>query len=58
MVGDRATDVLAGVAAGVQTALVGDFSGAERAELLLRAVQPSFCGADLRDFSGFLLARR
>jgi D-glycero-D-manno-heptose 1,7-bisphosphate phosphatase len=58
MVGDRATDVLAGAAAGVQTALLGDFSGAEREELLLRAVQPSFCGADLRDFSGFLLGRR
>jgi D-glycero-D-manno-heptose 1,7-bisphosphate phosphatase len=58
MVGDRATDVLAGAAAGVQTALLGDFSGAEREELRRRAVQPSFCGADLRDFRGFLLGRR
>jgi D-glycero-D-manno-heptose 1,7-bisphosphate phosphatase len=58
MVGDRATDVLAGVAAGVHTALLGDFSGAEQRELLRGAVQPSFCGADLRDFSAFLLGRR
>lgn len=55
MVGDRATDVLAGVAAGVSTALLGDTSGRELAELSSRAVTPSFCGADLRDFSRFLL---
>jgi D-glycero-D-manno-heptose 1,7-bisphosphate phosphatase len=55
MVGDRATDVLAGVAVGVQTALLGDTTGRERRELASAAVQPSFCGADLRDFSRFLL---
>lgn len=57
MVGDRATDVMAGVAAGVQTALLSDTSGAEGRALLASAVQPSFCGADLRDFVRFLLAR-
>ena len=57
MVGDRATDVLAGVAAGVQTALLGDETGRELSELSRLAVRPSFCGADLRDFNRFLLAR-
>jgi len=55
MVGDRATDVLAGVAAGVRTALLGDAAGTERSELTRLAVRPSFCGVDLRDFSRFLL---
>jgi D-glycero-D-manno-heptose 1,7-bisphosphate phosphatase len=55
MVGDRATDVLAGVAAGVSTALLADTAGRERVELTRVAVTPSFCGADLRDFSQFLL---
>jgi len=57
MVGDRATDVLAGVAAGVSTALLGDESGRELGELSRSAVRPSFCGADLRDFSRFLLGQ-
>jgi D-glycero-D-manno-heptose 1,7-bisphosphate phosphatase len=57
MVGDRATDVLAGAAVGVQTALLGDPTGRERAELSSVAVQPSFWGADLRDFGRFLLGR-
>ncbi|MEY4545147.1 MAG: hypothetical protein RL685_1342 [Pseudomonadota bacterium] len=57
MVGDRATDVLAGAAAGVQTALLGDALGAERRALgLAGAVGPSFCGNDLQDFVRFLLA--
>lgn len=55
MVGDRATDVLAGAAAGVLTALVGDATGSEREALAARSVQPSFCGVDLRDFARFLL---
>jgi D-glycero-D-manno-heptose 1,7-bisphosphate phosphatase len=55
MVGDRATDVLAGVAAGVQTALLGDTSGQERLSLATNAVQPVFCGSDLRDFCRFVL---
>lgn len=57
MVGDRATDVLAGVAAGVQTALLGDETGREQSELSRVAVRPSFCGGDLRDFARFLLGR-
>ena len=57
MVGDRATDVLAGIAAGVQTALIGDAAGKEQSELSSVAVRPSFWGADLRDFSRFLLGR-
>jgi D-glycero-D-manno-heptose 1,7-bisphosphate phosphatase len=57
MVGDRATDVLAGVAAGVQTALLGDDTGRELSELSRLAVRPSFRGGDLRDFSRFLLGR-
>jgi D-glycero-D-manno-heptose 1,7-bisphosphate phosphatase len=57
MVGDRATDVLAGVAAGVSTALLADTSGRELGELTRVAVPPSFCGSDLRDFSRFLLGQ-
>jgi D-glycero-D-manno-heptose 1,7-bisphosphate phosphatase len=55
MVGDRATDVLAGAAAGVRTALLGDATGAESEALARALIQPSFCGADLRDFCRFLL---
>jgi D-glycero-D-manno-heptose 1,7-bisphosphate phosphatase len=62
MVGDRAVDVLAGAAFGLQTALLpgdGDPSGAVAADELkaLRAqsIQPSFCGHDLRDFAEFIL---
>jgi D-glycero-D-manno-heptose 1,7-bisphosphate phosphatase len=55
MVGDRATDVLAGVSVGVQTALLGDTGGAERRALAASAVQPSFYGEDLQDFGRFLL---
>lgn len=57
MVGDRATDVLAGVAAGIQTALLADAGGSESEQLSRAAVRPSFCGADLRDFARFLLGR-
>lgn len=57
MVGDRATDVLAGAAAGLQTALVGDTLALERQALAnAGAVGPSFCGADLQDFVRFILA--
>ena len=56
MVGDRATDVLAGVAVGVQTALIADTNGAEGRVLVASSVQPSFCGGDLQDFGRFLLA--
>lgn len=57
MVGDRATDVLAGAAVGLQTALLGDTTGVERQALARAgAVGPSFCGADLQDFVRVLLA--
>jgi D-glycero-D-manno-heptose 1,7-bisphosphate phosphatase len=57
MVGDRATDVLAGASAGLQTALLGDALGVERQALARAgAVGPSFCGKDLQDFVAFLLA--
>ncbi len=57
MVGDRATDVLAGEAAGLQTALLSDPLGVERRALAgAGAVGPSFCGDDLQDFVCFLLA--
>lgn len=57
MVGDRATDVLAGAAAGLQTALLADTLGLERQALAREgAVEPSFCGDDLQDFVRFILA--
>jgi D-glycero-D-manno-heptose 1,7-bisphosphate phosphatase len=56
MVGDRATDVLAGAAFSLQTALLaGDGTADELAVLAGRVVRPSFCGDDLRDFGRFLL---
>jgi D-glycero-D-manno-heptose 1,7-bisphosphate phosphatase len=58
MVGDRATDVLAGAAFGLRTALVaGEAEAGELAALAARAVKPSFCGVDLRDFAAHLLRR-
>lgn len=57
MVGDRATDVLAGAAAGLQTALLGDMLGQEREALAAAgALGPSICGDDLQDFVRFVLA--
>jgi len=58
MVGDRAPDVLAGSAFGLQTALVGDVASDEYATLVARGVRPSFQGRDLRDFAEFLLGRQ
>jgi D-glycero-D-manno-heptose 1,7-bisphosphate phosphatase len=55
MVGDRATDVLAGTAAGVRTALLGDADGRERGILLSKTIRPSFYGADLQEFARYLL---
>jgi len=56
MVGDRATDVLAGAAFGLRTALLGGApSPDDEAALAARAVRPSFRGADLRDFARFVL---
>ncbi len=60
MVGDRATDVLAGAAFGLSTAYLGAPGSKEArddlAALAARAVRPSFCGTDLRDFAVHLLA--
>jgi histidinol-phosphate phosphatase family protein len=55
MVGDRATDVLAGAAYGMKTALLGEASSEDDAQLAARAVHPSFRGADLRNFAEFIL---
>jgi D-glycero-D-manno-heptose 1,7-bisphosphate phosphatase len=57
MVGDRATDVLAGAAFGLRTALLGADVADDLATLAARAVSPSFRGTDLRDFAVHLLAR-
>jgi D-glycero-D-manno-heptose 1,7-bisphosphate phosphatase len=60
MVGDRATDVLAGAAFGLRTALLtaSGEAAAELAALAARAVSPSFCGVDLRDFAVHLLGTK
>ena len=59
IVGDRATDVLAGAAFGLRTAFVADPGAVGYAEdvaaLAARAVSPSFRGTDLRDFAVHLL---
>jgi D-glycero-D-manno-heptose 1,7-bisphosphate phosphatase len=57
IVGDRETDVRAGAAFGLRTALVGASAEAERAALAARGIRPSFCGGDLRDFVDYLLRR-
>jgi D-glycero-D-manno-heptose 1,7-bisphosphate phosphatase len=54
IVGDRASDILAGVAFGVQTALVGDVAAEDRALLAARTLTPTFEGRDLRDFAARL----
>jgi D-glycero-D-manno-heptose 1,7-bisphosphate phosphatase len=56
MVGDRASDVLAGASIGLHTALLADAQSPERRALEASAVEPDFCGRDLRDFGRFLLA--
>jgi D-glycero-D-manno-heptose 1,7-bisphosphate phosphatase len=59
IVGDRATDVLAGAAFGLRTALLGAAGASAAAEelaaLAARSIKPSFCGVDLRDFAAYLL---
>jgi D-glycero-D-manno-heptose 1,7-bisphosphate phosphatase len=55
MVGDRAADLIAGAAFGLQTALLGA-AGEERAALTARDLRPTFEGRDLRDFARRLLA--
>jgi D-glycero-D-manno-heptose 1,7-bisphosphate phosphatase len=57
MVGDRASDVIAGAAFGLQTALLaaGDAAGEERAALTARDLRPTFEGRDLRDLAAHLI---
>ncbi len=59
IVGDRATDVLAGAAFGLRTAFLGEAGSRAAAEdlaaLAARSIMPSFCGVDLRDFAAYLL---
>jgi D-glycero-D-manno-heptose 1,7-bisphosphate phosphatase len=57
MVGDRATDVLAGAAFGLRTALVGGIAE-DDALLAARAIRPIFRGNDLRDFAAHVLGGR
>lgn len=54
MVGDRAPDVIAGAAFGVQTALLGDVAREEREQLVARDLTPTFQGRDLRDLAAHL----
>jgi len=54
MVGDRAPDIIAGAAFGVQTALVGDVARADRDLLAARELKPTFEGRDLRDLAAHL----
>jgi len=54
MVGDRASDVIAGAAFGVQTALVGDVAREDRELLAARDLAPTFAGRDLRDFAAYV----
>lgn len=55
MVGDRATDVLAGAAFGLRTAFLAESGSEDFATLAARAISPSFWGVDLRDFAVHLL---
>jgi histidinol-phosphate phosphatase family protein len=57
MVGDRATDVLAGAAFGLRTALVGGLPE-DDAALAARAIRPIFRGTDLRDFADHILGEK
>lgn len=57
MVGDRASDVVAGAAFGLRTALVGEVTPDDEAALAARALRPSFRGADLREFVRFAVPR-
>jgi histidinol-phosphate phosphatase family protein len=55
MVGDRAPDVIAGAAFGLQTALLGGVAAEDRAALVARGLRPTFEGRDLRAFAAHLL---
>jgi D-glycero-D-manno-heptose 1,7-bisphosphate phosphatase len=58
MVGDRASDVIAGAAFGLKTALVGAVAGEDRDDLAARGLAPTFEGRDLRDLAAHLIAGR
>jgi len=55
IVGDRATDVLAGAALGFSTALLGPSRAGDDELLKRRGIQPSFRGLDLPRFADFVL---
>jgi D-glycero-D-manno-heptose 1,7-bisphosphate phosphatase len=55
MVGDRATDVLAGHALGFRTALVGPAWPSDEELLKSKGLAPSFRGRDLQEFVDFRL---
>jgi len=55
MVGDRATDVIAGESVGFATALVGAPWPADEEMLKTRGLAPSFRGRDLQEFADFRL---
>ena len=55
LVGDRATDILAGATFGLQTALLGPADASDVALLDKCQVTPSFRGNDLRDFADHVL---
>jgi D-glycero-D-manno-heptose 1,7-bisphosphate phosphatase len=55
MVGDRATDVLAGQALGFSTALLGPVWPADEEMLKTQGLPPSFRGRDLQEFVAFRL---
>jgi D-glycero-D-manno-heptose 1,7-bisphosphate phosphatase len=56
MVGDRATDVIAGASLQLKTALLGPSVLADDAVLAARGLKPCYHGTDLRDFAEFLVA--
>jgi D-glycero-D-manno-heptose 1,7-bisphosphate phosphatase len=57
MVGDRVTDVLAGAALGFHTAFLGPGWPGDEELLQSHGLRPSFRGADLQDFTRFLLEK-
>lgn len=58
MVGDRATDVLAGQALGFRTALLGSPWPSDEEMLKTKGFPPSFRGRDLQEFVDFRLSSR
>lgn len=58
MVGDRATDVIAGQSVGFATALLGTVWPEDEEMLKTRGLAPSFRGQDLQEFVNFRLKSR